>query len=145
MLHFNHRFVAFGLFVLALLPAGSCDLLGLFGSPTVEAQLGSIFSLAMGQTARLSSEGLSIQFEAVLEDSRCPVDVQCVWAGNAKVSIQIQQTGQTSQTLILNSNLEPREVAYEAFLIRYEDLAPQPRSDSQIPRGKYRLSLSVSR
>lgn len=145
MLNLNHRFVTFGLFMLALMPTQSCDLAGLFGSPTVEVQLDSVFSLAMGQTALLPSEQLSIQFVAVLEDSRCPVDVQCVWAGNAKVSIEIKQSGHATQTRILNSNLEPREVAYEGFQIRFEDLAPQPRSNSQIRREDYRLSLSVSK
>lgn len=145
MLNWNHRVLALGLFMLALLPSGSCNLLGLFPSPTVDVQLGQVFQISIGQTARLSSMGLFITFKEVLEDSRCPVDVVCVWAGNAKVTLEIRRTGKVAQTLALNSTLEPREVAYEGFRVRFEGLMPQPRSDHPIRREDYRLSLSVLR
>ncbi|MFH1764671.1 MAG: hypothetical protein ABIF09_10810 [Gemmatimonadota bacterium] len=38
---------------------------------------------------RLEGSVLRFSFGEVLEDSRCPVDVTCVWAGNAKVVIGI--------------------------------------------------------
>lgn len=145
MFNLHGRFAALGLMMLALLPSGSCDLLGLFPLPTVNIQLGQVFQLAMGQTAFLSTENLSVTFQDVLEDSRCPVDVVCIWAGNAKVTLEVKQTGKATQTLVLNSTLEPREVAYEGFRIRYEGLMPQPRSDHPIRREDYRLSLSISK
>ena len=43
------------------------------------------FSLGIGQTASVEGEKLFIKFKAVLEDSRCPINVVCVWAGNGKV------------------------------------------------------------
>jgi len=134
-----------GLVLLAILPLDSCDLFGGLGSSTVEVQLGSIFQLSIGQTATLPMERLSIRFTGVVEDSRCPVDVQCVWAGNAKVTLDVSQTGKARQTITLNSNLEPREVAYEGFRIRFEGLVPQPRSNPPIRREDYRLRLSVSK
>ena len=126
MLNLNHRFVALSLFMLALLPSGSCDLLGLFPLPTVNIQLGQVFQVSIGQTALLSADGLSVTFKNVLEDSRCPVDVVCVWAGNAKVTLDVKQTGTATQTVTLNSTLDPREVTYEGFRVRFEDLTPQP-------------------
>ncbi len=143
MLNSNHRFVALGLFMLALLPSGSCDLLGLFPLPTVDVQLGQVFQISIGQTGRLSSVGLFITSKEVLEDSRCPVDVVCVWAGNAKVSLEVKQENRAAQILTLNSNVEPREVTYEGYQIRFEGLMPQPRSTQPIRREDYRLSLRV--
>jgi hypothetical protein len=29
----------------------------------------------------MTAEKISVTFEQVLEDSRCPVDVTCIWAG----------------------------------------------------------------
>lgn len=31
--------------------------------------------------------GIAVRFEEVLEDSRCPEDVECVWQGNARILI----------------------------------------------------------
>ncbi|OGF55208.1 MAG: hypothetical protein A2Z21_03050 [Candidatus Fraserbacteria bacterium RBG_16_55_9] len=145
MLNPQARFAALGLFMLTLLPSGSCDFLGLFPSPAVHIQLGQVFQISMGQTALLPTDGLSVTFKDVLEDSRCPVDVVCVWAGNAKVTLDVQQTGKATQTLALNSTLDPREAAYEGYRIRFEDLMPQPRSDRPIRREDYRLSLSITK
>jgi hypothetical protein len=144
VLNAQMRVAVLGLFLLALLPFESCDLLG-FLRFSVDVPLGSTFQLSIGQTARLKSEDLAITFRDVLEDSRCPVDVQCVWAGHAKVALELSQSGKARQTVELSSNLEPREAIYEGFRVRFEGLLPQPRSHQPIRRGDYRLSLSVSK
>ena len=54
-----------------------------------KALIGKEFSLGIGQTASIEGEKLVIKFKAVLEDSRCPVNVVCVWAGNGKVEFEI--------------------------------------------------------
>ncbi len=41
----------------------------------------------------ISIENINIKFEEVLSDSRCPKNVQCVWAGEAKVLIEIYKNG----------------------------------------------------
>ncbi len=131
---------------LAALPlVTSCDLLKILQPPEIEVQLNEVFQLALGQTARLPSENLSIAFQAVVEDSRCPVNVQCVWAGNASVTLEVVQAGQSNKTLTLNSTIEPHAANYGNFRIRFEDLKPQPQADRTIQPGEYRLSLSVTR
>src|SRR5687768_15934383 len=35
--------------------------------------------------------GVKIAFVELVEDSRCPVDVDCVWAGNAKIRVRDQK------------------------------------------------------
>src|SRR5699024_5712059 len=41
------------------------------------------------QGKKLQYEDYQLKFEKVIEDSRCPVDVNCIRAGEAKVKIQI--------------------------------------------------------
>jgi len=41
----------------------------------------------------LLAEGISMEFMEVMEDSRCPKDVVCVWAGQAKVKLVVSQNG----------------------------------------------------
>ena len=46
------------------------------------------FSLDEGQTGTLSNGG-KITFANVVNESRCPKDVQCVWAGTATVRLRL--------------------------------------------------------
>jgi hypothetical protein len=47
------------------------------------------FSLGIGQSASIDGEKLVIKFKAVLEDSRCPINVVCAWVGNGKVEFEV--------------------------------------------------------
>jgi hypothetical protein len=136
----------FALLLLASAPfVASCDLLKLLQPPTIEIELNKVFQLALEQTALLPSESLWITFNQVLEDSRCPQYVQCIWAGNAKVAIEVMRPGSGKETLILNSTLEPHEALYQGFRIHFEGLAPPSRIDQRSSSQPYLLSLSVTK
>ena len=44
------------------------------------------FILHVGQRAKLDGV-FTIAFKSVLNDSRCPINVTCVWAGNGRVEL----------------------------------------------------------
>jgi hypothetical protein len=47
---------------------------------------GDTISLAVHETAVRSDGRFAVRLDSVLEDSRCPVDVVCVWEGNARLA-----------------------------------------------------------
>jgi hypothetical protein len=59
------------------------------GDDVLQARVGEEFRLAVGQAASLEPGPVSIEFLGVVEDSRCPEDVQCIQAGRAVVSLRI--------------------------------------------------------
>jgi hypothetical protein len=63
-----------------------------------EVAPGSGFRLALGSTARIRGTDLYITFERVVEDSRCPVKVQCVWAGEVTLELRIRSGDAAEQT-----------------------------------------------
>src|SRR6267142_1883225 len=67
------------------------------------AQLDREFKLKVGEQVALKRTHLRIKFVTVENDSRCPKDVTCVWAGNAAVRIQLS-VGRRSKTLTLNTS-----------------------------------------
>ena len=87
-----------------------------------------------------------IKFKKVLADSRCPKDVQCVWAGEAKVLVEIYKNGQLDKEkeltfAALNSVLGIIDT--EILGIKALRLLPYP--DTSIPKNKkdYYLVLDV--
>jgi hypothetical protein len=49
---------------------------------------GEEFTLALGESVGIAQKGIVLEFDAVLEDSRCPMNARCVWEGNARVAIK---------------------------------------------------------
>lgn len=52
-----------------------------------EAALNQDIRLAPGERALFGPQKLDVEFVRVVEDSRCPTDVTCVWAGEVKVQL----------------------------------------------------------
>lgn len=99
---------------------------------------GASFTLAPGQTAAVKGTDTRITFKQVREDSRCPVDVTCVWAGDAKLEILISRTGAADDTRILSLSITPpgNEARAGNLRIRFVSLAPVPRqADGNAPRN----------
>jgi len=103
--------------------------------PAVIVEPGASFTLAPGQTATVSGTDTRITFKAVREDSRCPVDVTCVWAGDAKIEIVIDPNGAAGPR-ILSITPPNNEVRAGNLRIRFVGLTPVPRqADGNAPRN----------
>lgn len=105
------------------------------------------FKLKAGRQVTVKGTKLRIRFVAVENDSRCPSDVTCVWAGNAAVQLQLG-TGRSSKTVTLNTSKSPSfagETEYRGYKVKLVDLSPYPRSDRKIVRRDYTATLLVSK
>jgi hypothetical protein len=94
---------------------------------------------------RVSVEGLKISFERVAEDSRCPQDVTCVWAGNAKVVLKLSKTGRRAAQATLNTGLEPKHKLYYGYDVKLVSLSPSRMKGEKIKRGDYVATVVVTR
>jgi hypothetical protein len=93
-----------------------------------------------------STPELKLKFLSVVEDSRCPVGVDCIWEGNAKVRLQISlsETNDSSEIFELNTNLEPRSVQIEDYQIEFFNLTPKPKVDLKIEPENYIAIFSIT-
>ena len=97
----------------------------------------------VGPTAGLNQvaivDGLRIRPIAVIEDSRCPANVQCVWAGRLVVRARMNGPGWT-QVRDFELGVFQAVDRYRVTLIRAEPpkVAPGP-----IDPGAYRFTFEV--
>ncbi|HJU68542.1 MAG TPA: hypothetical protein VJ650_09890 [Gemmatimonadaceae bacterium] len=108
------------------------------------ARLGEEFDLKVGQTAYIAETRLSIQVVAVPEDSRCPGDAVCVWAGNARVSLSLRD-GTNTDAADVNSMLQPRAVTRLGYTIELIDVRPTPLSGQRLSLEAYVIRLVARR
>ena len=118
---------------------------GVASATPVNALIDKEFSLSIGQSARIDSEKLIIKFKAVLEDSRCPINALCAWAGNGKVEFEVLDIDGENKTIVLNTEDEPRLAPLKRHKLKLVSLNP-PRIDGvSISLGDYLVTLSVER
>ena len=93
---------------------------------------------------RLPKSKLSIRFLEMVEDSRCPTDANCVWAGNAKIKVRVSRNGR-SHELTLDTNGPHQAATAEGYSIKLVGLTPAPRSNIRINRNGYVATLAVTK
>lgn len=91
----------------------------------------------------------NIKFIKVLEDSRCPEGVSCIWAGQAKIVVGIYEADKLieEKVFILGTNTkdEDKKVAkLEDASISVHQLSPYPKPGVKPKPNGYSLELIVN-
>jgi hypothetical protein len=115
------------------------------GEDASEPAPGESFILALGESASLRGEDVSVRFVGVLEDSRCPRDVQCIREGNARIQFEITRGSASRTTLELATPEGPREAEIDGFRLALGALAPEPASSRPTRPEEYRAILAFHR
>jgi hypothetical protein len=118
---------------------------GVHYSGKKKVPLDNEFRIRVGEKAVIGKEKLTVTFVSVVEDSRCPRGVNCVWQGNAKISIEIKVKGNKPATVDLNTTLAPREADSQGYRISLVELTPQPRESEPNNPADYRAALKVTK
>lgn len=111
----------------------------------ISADVDEEFFIEPGHRAEIRESGLEITFNKVVEDSRCPKGVECVWAGNGKVEVTIHFPGSEDRVQELNTNLDPKEIEAGVYRIQLLELQPYPVENQEILSEQYRIKLVVKK
>ena len=110
----------------------------------VEAQTRQQQKIQINKQKRFSRSNLTVKFVSLIEDSRCPVGTNCIWAGNAKIKIEVGK-GRNKKIFEVNTNVGPKGAAFDGYQIELVDLTPVPRENIRINRNGYVATFAVSR
>jgi len=99
-------------------------------------------TLAAGTTVPVKGTDMQVTFVAVTEDSRCPKDVTCVWAGEVKVKLTVKLG---SSAPVKREVLEGRAAIVEPYRLTVTRVLPEPLSDKKPQPSDYRINLIVVR
>ena len=97
---------------------------------------------ANGPTAPLNEvatlDGLTVRPIAVIEDSRCPASVQCVWAGRVRISAEVSGAG--TRELTLGEGL-----TVSGGTLTLVDVRPSKRTPEPVPPRDYEFTFTFQR
>lgn len=92
-------------------------------------------------------EGLKIEVTKI-EDSRCPKNVTCVWAGMAKVFFKLSDNGISKEATIdfeSKNNQTNFELGSQKYIIEVSDVLPYPENSGEISQKDYKVVLLVKK
>ena len=135
------RSLHFLVFLCVVLTVSSCS-----RSDDVQALLNEELCLSIGQHASLTGEDLVVSFEEVTEDSRCPSDVTCVWAGRVSCVVELTHAGSSYRMILTEPGLtsEYTREEYEEYQLAFH-VIPYPEAGKKIANDTYRLHSIVSK
>jgi hypothetical protein len=107
--------------------------------------LGQEFELKINQEAVIEGEALAVVFESVVEDSRCPEGVDCIWSGNAKIRIRSSKQKHTPAPIELNTDVGPKSSSYLDYEIKLVALKPRPKADKPVQPNEYKAALIITK
>ena len=122
--------------------------------PALVFAFGSTFALACGDSPSGPSNGEPtelapgqsvviaagrVTFEAITNDSRCPVDVVCVWEGEAVVRLRLDPSGEGPGRTVDLKTPGDRSVPFGGMVVELLEVTPAPRSTQPIPSASYRV------
>ncbi|MCT7661702.1 hypothetical protein [Mycobacterium deserti] len=116
-------------------------LAGCHGGPQARADtvavLGTPFGMAGGQQVSIGDASVRLRFIDVLEDSRCPADVECFWTGQARIAVSVVQDPEPAMTLEFNTNPAPGQnrqtIQTGDYELTLQRLDPYPRTPDEVP------------
>jgi hypothetical protein len=125
--------------------------------PVVTARLDNEFTLATGQSVPVKKTDLTITFNAVLSDERCPREIECAASGPVTVSLSVQQDGDTPVSVSLQTftdqegrapigsfeGIEDR-IEIGDYLIQVVGVLPYPQNLSGIKVSDYQATFMVT-
>src|SRR5215218_3904137 len=111
--------------VAAVIMASACMSASMGRRTAVQARLDEPFQLPRGQVADIAGQRLTVAFTSVESDSRCPANVQCVRAGEARVHVELRQLGRQPEDVVLaTEGAQPRYATYGAYDVHLVTLEP---------------------
>lgn len=93
----------------------------------------------------VTSGSLKIEFVELVEDSRCPADAQCIWAGNAKIKVRVSFRDGRARDYELNTSTSPQSVKVGRYDIRLTGLTQPPTDNETDQKNGYIATFSLTK
>lgn len=116
---------------------------------TVRFGLDESFTLDQSVTA-CTKDGadFKIRFDSVTGDSRCPIGVQCIWAGRADLSMTLKSGGVTQTVALASGDMSQGgkgEAVFNGYTVKLEGVEPPKEEGRNLQQKDYKAKLRVTK
>ncbi len=112
---------------------------------TTDAKYDGEVKLRVAQEKAAPGTAIKIKFVRVIEDSRCPEGVNCIWAGVARIRVQLRKADKSVKEFELNTNQTNKTITFDGHEIKLAALTPYPKSGTAIKAASYSATLTITK
>lgn len=112
----------------------------------------NVIYLKEGENKFLKEYDMNVTFKRMVEDSRCPKGVQCIWAGNAMAEIELMGTYTRPITLKLSTMNDANKnyintQEFNGYSVSLVDVTPETTSAKGFKdlKGTYKVALKFEK
>lgn len=102
-------------------------------------------SVTLAPAEQANALGLTILFERVSADTRCPADAMCVIQGDAVVAINLSLGGVGNKYDLYVNDATRRRVTFQDYQVELSSLQPYPLASRPTDPATYRATLVVTK
>ena len=111
-----------------------------------------IIYLEEGENLYLEEAEMNVTFKRMLDDSRCPKDVQCIWLGNARAEVEFMGVATRPMVLQLSTLNDAnkgfqKSQNFNGYTITLISVSPETTSGKGFKdlQGRYKIALQVKK
>lgn len=108
------------------------------GEENSEPKVFGEITLKAGEEGEIA--GLSIKMIQIKDDSRCPINARCVWAGKVSADVELK-SGDITGAATLDVGNSP--YIFENYLIKLVDVKPEKIAGQEINQAEYSATFSI--
>lgn len=102
-------------------------------------------TVTLAPAEQTNVQGLTILFERVAADTRCPADAMCVIQGDAAVSVNLSLGGVGNKYDLYVNDVSRRRATFQNYQVELSSLQPYPLASRSTDPATYRATLVVTR
>lgn len=103
--------------------------------PETSVVSNNTIKINLEKQVKIPNSKITLKFKEVTEDSRCPVDVTCVWEGVATVNIEANSGNQTMNFSVGTRDFSAKNISksfsFSGYRFTVTELVPQPGGKPQ--------------
>lgn len=107
---------------------------------TTSPLAGTNVTLTVGQVKKVGD--LNITLNQLIQDNRCPIDVQCIQAGAATVKITLQNKNNIEVT---NISSNQNDYSFGGYSIKITSVMPEQTTKRSIFESEYKITFNIQK
>ena len=106
---------------------------------------GQPFELKYSEIKNYTDSGIFIYLDSVLNDSRCPKNGLCIWAGNAEVRFVYSKDNNSVKFVLNTLSAFRTDSLINGYRIKLINLSPYPEIAGSIKQDDYKAEIKITK
>ena len=107
--------------------------------------IGETVEAAYKETLKNTFESISLSFDSLVVDSRCPIGVLCIWEGDAELIFTFSKSSNNAKFSLHTHESSRNDTTAFGYNIELIDVRPYPHIDSTYVANNYSALVLVSK